>query len=103
MLQRLSRKYTDDTVTAGAIKLPIRSRAAKGPWNLNIHPFDELAFFVEYIDVTVASKYVNLRPLNCDSDEDLELNLGKVDRLCLNNWRRFLVRFTHIRHASLLV
>ena len=103
MLQRFSRKYTDYTVTAGAIKLPIRSRAAEGPWYLDIHPFDELAFFVEYIDVTVASKYVNLRPLDGYSDEDLELNLGKVDRLCLNNWRRFLVRFTYIWHASLLV
>jgi len=87
VLQGIGSEDTDDAITASAVETAFLGRAAKRARHFNVHPLEELALFVEDVNVAVGCKHENTWPLYCNPDEYLQLYFGKVDGVRLNNWR----------------
>lgn len=89
VLQRFRCEHSNDAIGTRAEESLVRHMKTKGASDLDVHPLDELASFIIYVDMPISCKCENFLVVNRYPHKDLKLNLGEV--CCLRFYYAFFL------------
>ena len=87
VLQVVCSEDAYDTIGASTEQASFLGLAAESPGNLDVHPLEKFALFIEHVDVTIWCQCKNSGSLNCQANEYLQFDFSKISR----DWLKYLI------------